>query len=34
MSSLDLLPAFIDESADSQEVFRNILKVMSEPGLL
>jgi alpha-D-ribose 1-methylphosphonate 5-triphosphate synthase subunit PhnH len=34
MSSLDLLPAFIDESADSQVVFRNILKVMSEPGTI
>lgn len=34
MSSLDLLPAFIDESTDSQVVFRNILKVMSEPGTI
>ena len=34
MSSLDLLPVFIDESTDSQVVFRNILKVMSEPGTI
>jgi len=34
MSSLDLLPAFIDESTDSQVVFRNILTAMSEPGTI
>lgn len=32
MTSLSLLPAFTDEATDSQVVFRNILKAMSEPG--
>jgi alpha-D-ribose 1-methylphosphonate 5-triphosphate synthase subunit PhnH len=34
MTSLSLLPAFTDETTDSQEVFRHILKAMSEPGTI
>lgn len=34
MTSLSLLPAFTDETTDSQVVFRDILKAMSEPGMI
>lgn len=34
MTSLSLLPAFADETTDSQVTFRNILKAMSEPGII
>jgi alpha-D-ribose 1-methylphosphonate 5-triphosphate synthase subunit PhnH len=34
MNSLSLLPAFTDEATDSQIIFRNILKAMSEPGTI